>query len=343
MPRADIDAPTRLLACGGPGTPDARALRALTMPLIGQFDPHFTTVMDEVMQLARSVLLTSNERCFPVSGLRQAGLEAVLNSLLVEGDTVRVLDDRDMDIVQRYGGVLVDDVAQARVVLAQAGRHDVAALAATCRAHGGLLVLDASHTVGGAELRLEDWGVDVCVAATDVCMGAPPGLTLVTYSGAVEEHMHARHQPATTHYLDLLQLQAYWSPERLNHHTAPTSLVYALHTALRLVLAEGLQARWARHADVAARLGAGLAALALAARRDGLAYLVEVPQGHGDLPGRLLETFGIQIGLADRATWRIGLVGADATPQAALRVVSALEHVLGRTSPAVSAALLASP
>jgi aspartate aminotransferase-like enzyme len=339
MPRADLDVPTRLLACGGPGTPDARVLRTFATPLIGQFDPDFTAIMDQVMHLARAVLLTRNARCFPVSGLRSAGLEAVLNTLLVEGDRVCMLDGVAVDVARRCGGVLVDTVAQARVVVARSGNRDLAALAAECHAGAALLVLDASPTAGGAELRVDEWGIDVCVAATDVCLGGPSGLTLVTYAEAVEERMHARHLPPPTHYLDLLQLQAYWSPERLNHHTAPTSLVYALHTALHLVLAEGLEERWARHADAAARLGTGLTELGLSWRRDGLTYLVEAPEAVREAPGQLLNTFGIQIAAPDEATWRIGLVGAQATPQAVVRVVAGLEHVLGRSSHALAAAL----
>src|SRR4051794_11894939 len=81
MPVADFAPPSRLMAGGGPSTPDARVLRALTTPLIGQFDPAFTAIMDEVMQLARGVLLTSNTRCFPISGLASSGLEALRNTL----------------------------------------------------------------------------------------------------------------------------------------------------------------------------------------------------------------------------------------------------------------------
>ena len=77
MPVAELNLPSRLLAGGGPGSPDPRVLRALTTPVIGQFDPDFTAIMDDVMDLARQTFLTNNARCFPVSGLAPAGLEAV--------------------------------------------------------------------------------------------------------------------------------------------------------------------------------------------------------------------------------------------------------------------------
>src|SRR5882672_360708 len=90
MPVADLSWPSRLLAGGGPSSPDPRVLRAMCTPLIGQFDPEFTRIMDEVMAMARPVFLTSNARCFPVSGLAAAGLEALLNTLVEPGDRIAI-------------------------------------------------------------------------------------------------------------------------------------------------------------------------------------------------------------------------------------------------------------
>src|SRR5919197_765600 len=90
MAVADLDLPARLLAGGGPSSPHPRVLRALGMPVIGQFDPAFTAIMDDVMHLARQTFLTSHPRCFAVSGLASAGLEAVLNSLVENGEQVAI-------------------------------------------------------------------------------------------------------------------------------------------------------------------------------------------------------------------------------------------------------------
>src|SRR5258708_38025823 len=90
MPVADPQMPTRLLAGAGPSSPDPRVLRALTTPLIGQFDPDFTTIMDDVVQLARQALVTANPRCFAASGLASAGIEAVLNSVVEDGHRIAV-------------------------------------------------------------------------------------------------------------------------------------------------------------------------------------------------------------------------------------------------------------
>src|SRR5215207_8374278 len=109
--------PTRLLAGGGVSMPDPRVLQAMTMPLIGQFDPAFTAIMDEVMHLARQVLLTSNARCFPVSALALGGLESVLNTLIEPGDHVRILDAPEVeDIARRYGAEISQEDPKMTVV-----------------------------------------------------------------------------------------------------------------------------------------------------------------------------------------------------------------------------------
>jgi aspartate aminotransferase-like enzyme len=141
--------------------------------------------------------------------------------------------------------------------------------------------------------------------------------------------MQARRTPPRTSYLDLLQLQAYWSPERLNHHTAPTSLVYGLREALRLVNDEGIEPGWTRHQRIGEMLHAGLMALGLDVTADGPFGIVHLPENIDEVKARrrLLDQFGVHVTLVDRQTWRVGLLGADARPDAAERVLTAIEHV----------------
>ena len=244
MATAELELPRRVLAGGGPSSPDARVLRAMGLPVIGQFDPAFTHIMDDVMDLARRVFLTRNRRCFPVSGLASAGLEAVLNSLIEPGDGIGIgggtqFAETAGEIAARCGARVtsLDHVDQStRLVVAPlvdpgtATRLDLEALPS-----GPIKVIEATHALAASELRVDEWRIDVCVAGADHGVGAPSGMALVTYSDEVEARMHSRKQPPRTSYLDLVQLQAYWSPERLNHHTAPTSLVYGLRQALRLL------------------------------------------------------------------------------------------------------------
>jgi (S)-ureidoglycine-glyoxylate aminotransferase len=286
------------MAGGGPSTPDDRVLLALTTPLIGQFDPAFTAIMDEVMQLAREVLLTRNRRCYAVSGLPSAGVEALLNTL-PEG---------------RYTVVRHVDPATGSVTA-------LPGLARRVHGEGGYLIVDATYSLGAIELRTDEWRLDAVVAGVDYGIGAPSGMTLITYSEELERRMTSRAEPPKTSYLDLLQLQAYWSPERLNHHTAPTSLVYGLREALRLLVDEGLAASWHRHATVARALRAGLQALGLSVAGDG--PLLIVP-GDNAVRARLREQYGVHVGQAENGRWRIALFGADATLEAGHQVLAAL-------------------
>jgi (S)-ureidoglycine-glyoxylate aminotransferase len=341
MPVADLNLPSRLLAGGGPGSPDPRVLRALTTPVIGQFDPAFTTIMDDVMDLARQTFLTDNARCFAVSGLAPAGLEAVLNTLIEPGDRVAigggprfVADTAEM--ARRYGAELqsIDQLGQATKVLVVplvdptlGTSMPVRDLALACRTQRVKLVVDATLGLGGVELRVDEWGIDACVAGVDYCIGAPSGMALLTYSSDVEAVMHSRQTPPRTSYLDLLQLQAYWSAERLNHHTAPTSLIYGLREALRLLHVEGLTEAWARHRRVGKMLGDGLLALGLEVSGDAPYAIVRVP-GESQMRRRLLADYGVHVNVVGHDTWRVGLLGADARDDTARRVIGAIEKVV---------------
>ena len=340
MPFAELQLPTRLLAGGGPGSPDPLVLRALATPLIGQFDPEFTAIMDDVVQLARATFLTDNARCFAVSGLASAGLEAVLNSVLEVGTPLAVLGGPGFvastaDMARRYGGhVVAFDEARFVVVPfidpASGNVIQVHELAAACHAQHAGLIVDATFGLAATELRVDAWNIDACIAGVDYAIGAPPGMALVTYSAGIEHLMLNRNKPPTTSYLDLVQLQAYWSPERLNHHTAPTSLVYGLREALRLVHEEGLEARWNRHQRIGELLRKGLEQQGLhpeGAAPFAVIHLtptIDEPEARQ----RLLDDFGIYVTLVAPRRWRLGLLGFDARPDAVHRVLTALEKVL---------------
>jgi aspartate aminotransferase-like enzyme len=203
-------------------------------------------------------------------------------------------------------------------------------IARAAHAQGAVLIVEASLSLAGRELRVDEWAIDACVAGVDYAVGAPSGMALVTYSPAVEDRMQARKAPPRTSYLDLLQLQAYWSPERLNHHTAPTSLVYGLREALRLVQHAGLTHRWQLHRRTGQTVRAGLQALGLDIAGEPPYAIVRWPANRDEASLRraLLNEFGVYVRLAAPRAWCIGLLGADARLDTALRVLTALEAVL---------------
>lgn len=364
----DLNPPTRLLLGSGPSNPEPRVLRALGMPLIGQFDPAFTAIMDEVSELSRRVFRTANRRAFPVSGSSRSGLEAALASLVEPGDRVIVgnfgrFGDLFCEIARRYGaevdsvnvewGQIVEPDEIVRRLRARPARlvaivhadtstgiaQPLAEIGAACREHDALLVVDAVLSLGGCHVETDAWNVDVSISGLQKCLGGPSGMAPLTYNERAEAVMQARSSAPATNYLDLLQLQAYWGPDRLNHHTAPTSMVYALREALRIIHEEGLEARWDRHRRANDALVAGLEAMGLTLYGDRrykapMITLVNVPDGVDEAGVRqqLLDEHGIEImaafGVLHGKVWRIGLMGYNARVENALTVLSALEAVL---------------
>src|SRR5207249_948599 len=139
----------------------------------------------------------------------------------------------------------------------------LADIARLCRAYDALLVVDAVPSLGGVELPVDELELDACVSGLQKCLGGPSGMAPVTYNARAEAKLRARERPPFSNYLDLAQLADYWSSERWNHHTAPTSLVYGLREALRIIYEEGLEARVARHRAVGEALWSGLEAMGL--------------------------------------------------------------------------------
>ncbi len=349
---------------------DPRVLRAMATPLLGQFDREFTVVMNEVMDLLRVVFQTRNERAFPVSGTGRAGLEAAMVSFLEPGDRVVIGECGRfgllmIEIAERCGADVVpvraewgraiepDAIARAladgrtRMVAMIHGEtstgvlQPLAEIGRLARSHDALLMADAVVTLGGSEVATDLWGVDVMVAGTQKCLSCPSGLAPLTYNPRAEAVLEKRASRIRSNYLDLLQLQRYWSPARYNHHTAPTSMVFGLREALRAIVEEGLDARFERHRLHGAALRAGLAAMELSLFGAGpeeqrLPFItpVVVPAGVDELAvrRRLVEEFGIEIGAAfgqlQGKIWRIGTMGYSARRQNVLLCLAALESVL---------------
>jgi aspartate aminotransferase-like enzyme len=219
----------------------------------------------------------------------------------------------------------------------------LAEIARLAHAHDALVMADAVVTLGGCPVETDAWGVDVMVAGTQKCLSCPSGLAPVTYNARAEAVLASRRTRVQSNYLDLGQLADYWGPQRYNHHTAPTSMVYGLREALRAIQTEGLAARFARHRLHGEALRAGLAALGLTLfgaeppeRRLPFITPIMVPEGVDELRvrHRLIADFGIEIGAAFGPLlgriWRIGTMGYSARRENVLLALAALESVLRR-------------
>ncbi len=202
------------------------------------------------------------------------------------------------------------------------------------REHGALTIVDAVTSLGAYPLEVKDWEIDVCYSCTQKGLGAPSGLSPVTFSArAMSQLVDAR-----GFYFDLALLRDYWL-SRKYHHTISAPLIYALHAALLEIEDEGLDERWSRHQRCHQVLVAGLSAMGLSllppeSERLWSLNAIKVPASvdEAGLRRHLLEVFDIEIGaglgpLAGQI-WRVGFMGGGATSQALLLFLAAFEHGL---------------
>jgi alanine-glyoxylate transaminase/serine-glyoxylate transaminase/serine-pyruvate transaminase len=359
----------RILLGPGPSPVEPRILRAMAQPLLGHLDPQFLRCMDEVQEMLRAVFETNNRVTIPISATGSAGMEAALLNVIEPGDDVvvcvnGVFGDRMLDIVDRAGGRGIavraewgEPVEFERIEAAMRNStarvlaivhaetstgvlQDLSGLAELARRHSALLVVDAVTSLAGHPVGVDQNGIDVCYSGTQKCLGAPPGLSPITFSERAVERVRARRSKVQSWYLDITMVEKYWGHERTYHHTAPISMNYALHEALRIVCEEGLAARWARHELNHRALVAGIEAMGLEMRVAAGSRLwslnaVRVPQGVDDarVRARLLEESNIEIGGGlgplKGAIWRIGLMGSGSTKGNVLLVLEALRNALG--------------
>jgi len=379
-----INPPRRLLMGPGPINADPRVLRAMSAPLLGQFDPVFRQYMKEASELYRGVFQTRNRWTLLVDGSARAAIEAALVSLIEPGDRVLVpvfgrFGHLKVEIARRCGAevraletewgtvfppdVLERAIREFRPKLVAVSHGDTSTtmaqplseLGAFCRKSDALLYVDATATLGGMDLPTDAWQLDVVSAGLQKCLGGPPGSAPLTFNQRAERRIERRKHVEEglrekgqnegdgpvirSNYFDLAMIMDYWSDKALNHHTEATTMLYAARECGRILLGEGLDKAFARHALASRALSAGLKAMGLELFGDQRHKMpnvtgVYIPQGiDGEKVRRaLLEDFNIEIGTSfgplHGRIWRIGTMGYNARADAVLNTLGALEAIL---------------
>jgi alanine-glyoxylate transaminase / serine-glyoxylate transaminase / serine-pyruvate transaminase len=205
---------------------------------------------------------------------------------------------------------------------------------------GALLIVDAVASLAGVPLDIDRQRIDICFSGSQKAISGPPGMAPITVNARVEDMLRKRKTKVQSWYFDLTTVMNYWGKERTYHHTPPVSLIYGLYEAMRLVLEEGLEARWERHRLNQAALIAGLEALGVrpfVERPEDRLHTVTcawIPSGidGAKVRSRLLNEFNIEIagGLGEikTTTWRIGLMGYSSQRQNVLLFLDVLERIL---------------
>jgi (S)-ureidoglycine---glyoxylate transaminase len=380
----ELNPPPRLLMGPGPVGVDPRVLRAMSMPMLGQFDPAFTAYMNDTMMLTREVFRTRNKWSLVVDGTARAGIEAILVSLIAPGDKVLVpifgrFGHLLTEIAQRCGGSVAtierewgtvftpDEIQDAirkhqpRIVAVVHGdtsttmAQPLAEIGTMCRERDVILYSDATATLGGMPVNVDEWKLDAVSAGLQKCLSGPPGSAPITFNERCAEiALHRKHLEAgirppgfvdgngprvQSNYFDLAMLMDYWSELRLNHHTEATSMLYATREALRIALDEGLDARFARHKLASEAITAGFMAMGLELFGDQNNKMpnvtgIHIPKGvDGDGARRMmLDDFGIEIGTSfgplHGKIWRVGTMGYVCRKENVFICLGALEACL---------------
>ncbi|HVA72525.1 MAG TPA: alanine--glyoxylate aminotransferase family protein [Candidatus Limnocylindrales bacterium] len=361
--------PTRLMLTPGPSCIDPRVYRAMSTPIVGHLDPWFLEMMGDVQVLLRQVFQTQNRLTFPISASGSGGIEAAVLNPLEAGDEAiicvnGVFSERMALIAERTPAKIIrveapygkpcdpDDVRRAgkgkkiKILGVTHGESSTSVVTNLDNMRkvadelGALLVVDTVSTLAGMPVDVDKTKIDICFSGSQKALSAPPGMSPITVSARMEEVLRARKSPVQSWYFDLTTTMNYWGKERTYHHTAPISLVFALREALRIVLEEGLPARWERHKENRDALVAGLEAMGLELfvenpkDRQVTVTGIKVPQGIEDakVRGQLLNEFNIEIaggfGPIKGKLWRVGLMGYGCQKNNVLIFLAALEKCL---------------
>jgi alanine-glyoxylate transaminase/serine-glyoxylate transaminase/serine-pyruvate transaminase len=362
------EAPLRRLMGPGPLDVHPRVYKAMSSPVIGYLDPVYLKVLDRIGELLPPVFGTRNRLTNAMPGTGSSGMETCVTNLIEPGDRVLICvngffgdrirqmaerQEAEITIIEEEWGRPVDpervaaalkqtDYKLVALVHAETSTgvlqpmEDIARLA---RETDTLLMLDTVSSLGGVEVKVDEWGIDGCFSCSQKCIGCPAGLSPITFSERALEAVKKRKNPVRSWYLDISLIEKYWGTERVYHHTSSSTLNYALLEALLLIHEEGLATRFARHLKNHKALVAGVEALGLKMLvspqyRLPTLNTVLIPEGVDDIKLRryLLEKFKLDIGggfgRLKGKVWRVGLMGYSSSADNVLFFIPAISRAL---------------
>ena len=287
----------KLLMIPGPIEFDPAVLAALAEPTPSHVAPDFIEVFGRALDNLRTVFQAPDGQPFVLAGSGTLAMEAAVANLLEAGDRVLQINtgyfsDRMAAICERAGAIVthvrapaIGDVpALEEIEMTLQQDHytlmtithvdtstgvltDVQSLARMARSAHTLSVVDSVCSVGGEALPMAAWDVDVALTASQKALGVPPGLAIVMARPRALAHFQGRTQPVASYYADwsnwLPIMQAYQARKPAYFGTPAVNLVLALDVSLAQIMAEGMETRIARHAQLSAALKAALTALGL--------------------------------------------------------------------------------
>lgn len=341
----------------------------MSAPTLGHLDPVLLQVFAQEQDLLRYVFQTRNEWTFALSGTGTSGMESAVANLVEPGDLVLAcihgyFGGRLAEMAERLGGTVdrierpLGEIFKPEEIDEALGRQKyrvvtlvhaetstgaeqlhIKEIAAAVHKHGALLILDTVTSLGGIPVRVDEWDVDVAYSASQKNLGAPSGLAPITVGERARQRIKQRTRPVASFYLDLGLYAAYWNGAHAYHHTASSSLHFALHEGLQIIAETGLEESFARQRANAELLWKGLEErdlrpfIPLPYRLPALTT-ARVPPGvdpHA-IRSRLLNEYNIEIaagfGSLKDQVWRIGLMGFSSQKEYVTLLLAALDDLL---------------
>ena len=285
-----------LLMIPGPIEFEPAVMAEMGAPTTGHLAPNFVEAFGQALERMRQVFLSAEGQPFVIAGTGTLAMDTAGANLIEPGDRALVVNtgyfgDRYGDILTRYGAEVthvraavgdrptlesVEEALQNGPYKLMTVTHvdtstgvltDIPGLASLARKYNTLIVVDGVCSVGGEELRMDDWGVDLALTASQKAIGVPPGLALLVAGPRAMEAFKARKTPVLNYYADwtnwLPVMQAYEARKTAYFGTPAVNLIFALNVSLGLILTEGMEARFARHRTIGCAAKAAMQALGL--------------------------------------------------------------------------------
>jgi aspartate aminotransferase-like enzyme len=280
-----------LVMIPGPTNVDPKVLRSMARPTLSHTSGAFATIFKETLaDLGR--IFRTNGVVLPLAGSGTLGAEVAFSNIIEPGDKVLVISggyfgDRLADIAVNLGATVdkfevpwgsapkVDDVerklsstkykvmAAVHVDTSTGVANPAKELGTLARAKDVLFLLDTVCSLGGMDVQVDEWGVNVCFTGSQKALAVPPGMTIVSFDTKAQRAREQRKTSPASYYGDLKRWLPILSDPTKYFATPPVNMMYALREGCRMVLAEGLEERFGRHARMAYAFRAGLRAIGL--------------------------------------------------------------------------------
>lgn len=374
--RSPLVVPNKLMMGPGPSNLSERVRLALSNPILGHLHPECLQIMDEIKEGLRYIFQTRNTATMCISASGHAGMEASLTNVIEDGDVVLIgstgiWGHRAADMARRAGGdVRLLEVSPGQVLTSAdltgymrvhkpvvffmchgdsstGVLQPIEEFGEICRSHNCLFVVDTVASLGGAPFLMDQWGVDIVYTGSQKVLGAPPGITPISFSRKAIERVRRRHSMVKVYNFDVLLIGDYWNcfgRPRLYHHTISSTLLYGLREALAIVCEQGLEEVIRRHQECSVELQRGLERMGLAMyvpvveHRMSTVNTVKVPAGVDwkkvakyAMDKYLMEISG-GLGPTAEQVFRVGLMGENATLEKVNRYLMVFREALAATS-----------